>query len=274
MNQSRPRVVAVTNQKGGVGKTTTAVGLAGALAQRGRRVVLVDLDPQGHATVGALGLPPAAGAATLAAGLLGELPEGAGAADLVVPHSTTATGGALEVLPTSRTMIGIARDLDRVRAREHRLSRLLEHLTATADEGWDDVVIDCPPSLDVLTDNALTAADGVVVPVQADDSSLDALRLLLAQVQAVDADLRSTPLVLHGLVVSMLRRPPSTIARTVLAELDRLPLDVLATVPALTVLTEAWRAGQPVTAYAPNSEPAAAYAALATRLSTHPQENR
>ena len=125
------------------------------------------------------------------------------------------------------------------------------------------MLFDCPPSLDILTDNALTAADGVLVPVQAEDSSIKALRLLLAQIEAVDADLRETPLELHGMVVSMLRRPPSLLAKSVLEAFEAMPLPVLTTVPLAVVVTEAWRVGQTVLAYAPESEHAEAYRTLA-----------
>jgi chromosome partitioning protein len=155
-----------------------------------------------------------------------------------------------------------------MRAREHRLGRVLAAFSGRPPAGaWDHVVIDCPPSLDILTDNALSAADGVLVPVQAEDSSLKALRLLLAQIDAVDADLRRRPLVLHGLVVSLLRRPPSTLARSVLEQLNGLPeLPVLATVPLSVTVTEAWRSGRTVVDYAPGSEHAGCYRELARVL--------
>jgi len=251
-------VISVTNQKGGVGKTATTINLGGALAEAGRNVLLVDLDPQGHLTDG-LKLdqaPTGDGAANLYRALVGEY---AGSmADLIAPHSAPA--GRLDVIPTTVEMFLAVRELDRQRAREHRLTRLLSAVRGI----YDTVLIDAPPSLDILTDNALTAADGVLIPVEAEDSSLKALSLLLPQIASVDADLREQPLQLHGLVVNRLRRPISTLARSVLAELERLDgLPVLATVPLSVTVTEAWRYGRTVVDYAPDSEHAQTYRALA-----------
>jgi chromosome partitioning protein len=252
-------LTAIVNQKGGVGKSATTVNVGGALAEAGRTVVVVDLDPQGHMT-DALKVPTAEGPATLAAALTGEFQGKAG--ELVVEHSGT-EGGRLDVIPNALEMFTVARTLDQMRAREHRLARVLGGLT----DSYDHVLIDCPPSLDILTDNALAAADGVLIPVQAEDSSLKALRLLLAQVEAVDGDLRERPLVLHGLVVSLLRRPPSTLARTVLDQFAQLPeLPVLGTVPLSVTITEAWRHGRTVVDYAPESEHAGVFRQLARVL--------
>jgi chromosome partitioning protein len=254
------RVTTVVNQKGGVGKTATTVNTAGALAESGRRVLVIDLDPQGHLT-DALSLTSAQGPATLAAALTGQW-EGP-IEQLMTVHSTTESGGAIVVIPNALEMFTVGRDLDQMRAREHRLSRVLSSL----DASWDHVLIDCPPSLDILTDNALTAADGVLVPVQAEDSSLKALRLLLSQIEAVDADLRQAPLTVHGLVVSLLRRPLSTLARTVLEQLATLDgMPILATIPLSVTITEAWRVGKPVVEYAPETEHAEAYRTLAKVL--------
>ncbi|SBW27296.1 ParA family protein [Protofrankia symbiont of Coriaria ruscifolia] len=252
-------ITAVANQKGGVGKTATAVNVGGALAAGGGRVLLVDLDPQGHLT-SALRLPAAQGA-TLAAALTGSWTGRPG--QLVVTHSETAAGGRLDVVPTALEMFTVGRELDRMRAREQRLARLLAPLAPD----YDRVLVDCPPSLDILTDNALTAANDLIVPVQAEDSSLHALRLLLGQVAAVDADLRDTPLRLLGVVVSLLRRPPSTLARTVLEHLQHQPdLPLLATVPLGVVVAEAWRSGVTVAEYAPGSEHAEIYRQLAVTI--------
>lgn len=253
-------ITAITNQKGGVGKTATTTGVAGALAEAGRSVLVVDLDPQGHLTDGlkVAQAPSGTNAANLYRALIGEH---TGLDGMVVTHSEPA--GRIDVVPNAFEMFMAVRDVDKVKAREQRLAKVLSQARGV----YDHVLIDSPPSLDILTDNALTAADGVLIPVQAEDSSLKALELLLPQVASVDADLRVKPLVLHGLVVNLLRRPLSIIARTVLEEfaaLDGLP--VLATVPQSVTVTEAWRYGRTVVDYAPDSEHADAYRALAKVL--------
>ncbi|MGH3501825.1 MAG: ParA family protein [Nocardioidaceae bacterium] len=252
------QTTAVVNQKGGVGKTATTLNVAGALAEAGAKVLVVDLDPQGHLTA-ALQLEPGSQPATLEAALLGAYSPDAA---LVRPHSER-----LAVLPNSIGMFTVSRELEQVRAREERLARTLSSLAAD----YDHCLIDCPPALDILTDNALTAADGVLIPVQAEDSSLRALHLLLAQIQALEAELRRPQLTLHGLVLSMVDRgtggrPRSNVGRSVLTELDQLPLPIQATVPRGAVVTEAWRVGQPVVTYAPTSEHATVYRTLAEAL--------
>ncbi|MFD8534321.1 ParA family protein [Streptosporangium canum] len=257
------QITAVVNQKGGVGKTTTTINLGGALAEQGQRVLLVDLDPQGHLTE-ALKLPEALDGRSLAGILTGAW---TGAVDeIVVPYSTPGTG-RLDVIPTTLEMFTVGRELDRLRAREERLGRIL----APLDDLYDHCLIDCPPALDILTDNALTAADGVLIPVQAEDSTLRALRLLLAQIDALEAELRRTPLVLHGMVVSMLDRGAggqarSNIGRSVITALEGLPLPIVATIPRGVPISEAWRYGRTVTDYAPDSEHAAEFRALAQVL--------
>lgn len=252
------RITAVTNQKGGVGKTATTIGVAGALAEAGRNVLVVDLDPQGHLTDGlkVQQAPSGDGAANLYRALTGEYT--GPVSDLVVTHSEPA--GRLDVVPNAFEMFVAVRDVDKVKAREQRLAKLLSPVRGM----YDHVLIDSPPSLDILTDNALTAADGVLIPVEAEDSSLKALELLLPQIAAVDADLRNKPLELHGLVVNRLRRPASLLARSVLDELAALEgLPVLATIPLGVVITEAWRYGRTTVDYAPDSEHAEAYRTIA-----------
>lgn len=251
------------NQKGGVGKTATSVNVAGALAQDGRRVLLVDLDPQGHLTV-ALKTGRQPGGPSLFGALTGQW--SGDSFDLTVTHSTPGTG-RLDVIPHTTEMFEIVRELDKMRAREGRLERVL----APLDAEYDHVVLDCPPALDILTDNALVAADGLLIPVQAEDSSLHALELLLAQVEAVEVELRRGPLELHGLVVSMLERgrgglARSTIGRSVIVALEELPLPILATIPRGVPITEAWRYGRTVADYAPESEHAQAYRTLSKVL--------
>ncbi len=254
---SAMQITAVVNQKGGVGKTATSLNVGGALAEAGARVLLVDLDPQGHLT-DALSMQEATpGPGSLRTALVDGKAE-----PVPVRHSER-----LDLLPTSIDMFTVARELDQLRAREKRLGR---HLAAIAG-GYDHCLIDCPPTLDVLTDNALTAADGVLVPVQAEDSSLRALRLLLEQIDALESELRETRLHLYGMVVSMLDRGAggvarSNVGRSVIAELEQLPLPVLVSIPRNVVVAEAWRVGVPVVTYAPDSEHAALYRQLAKAL--------
>lgn len=263
------KVTAVVNQKGGVGKTATTLNVGGALAGLGRRVLLVDLDPQGHLTdalrlTGAANPPGGGEPFKLSDALTGRYEGPMG--NLTLEHSQPGNGGRLDLIPQDVEMFVVARELDKLRAREERLARVLADLP-----GYDHCLIDCPPALDILTDNALTAADGVLIPVQAEDSSLRALRLLLGQIDALEAELRRTPLTLHGLVVSMLDRGAggaarSTLARSVIDSFERLPLPILATVPRGVPVTEAWRYGVPVVEYAPDSDHAQAYRDLAAVL--------
>lgn len=264
---ARAWITAVANQKGGVGKTSTTINLGGALAAQGLRVLLVDLDPQGHLT-DALKLADLIpeGAPLLADGLLGKLDTGQ-IGQLPITHSEADNGGRLDVIATSDEMFLVPPAMYQIKARETRLKRLLD---ALADR-YDHILIDCPPSLDVLADNALTAADGVLIPVQAEDSTLRALRLLFAQIESVEADLRTVPLVLHGMVMSMVDRGPgglprSNIGRSVLASLEQLGIPIVATVPRGVPITEAWREGDTVATYAPDSEHAAAYVEMAKVL--------
>lgn len=266
----RWRIVAVCNQKGGVGKTTTTINLGGALAAQGRRVLLVDLDPQGHLTEMLklpLGTPPATFGAVLGCVYTGD------PAALIQVYKSA--HGSMGVIPNSLDMFTIGRVIDQLRAREGRLARVLEPLS----DLFDVCLIDCPPALDILTDNALNAADEALIPVQAEDSSLHAVKLLLAQIEALEADLRADrPLERLSLVVSMLERGPggkakSLVGRSVLQAFEELPqasgdrpLRIVATIPRATMLTEAWRYGQAAGEYAPGSEHAAEYAALAKAL--------
>lgn len=254
----RARVTAAVNQKGGVGKSTTTVNVGGALAEKGHRVLLVDLDPSG-----ALSRTMLKVAAPQAGSLAQALTSGdkRPVAAAPVRHSTTEAGGVLDVLPHSADMVGIAREIDTMLGRERRLARVLAPLLGE----YDHVLIDCPPTLDVLTVNGLDAADALLVVVEPEDTSKDALELLLGQIEAVNDALRAEPLLLLGMVVSRMRRPPSRVATStlaLLAELDDV-LPIVGTVPQATVVTEAARIGRTVVEYRPKSEHADVYRALA-----------
>ncbi|MEV6562965.1 ParA family protein [Nocardia sp. NPDC051756] len=256
------RIYAIANQKGGVGKTADTVNLSAALSARGRNVLALDWDPQGHLTE-ALGIEPAEDA-TLAKALLGKWSGELG--ELV-----RRTAGGLFVIPTSDEMFLLETDLHALRMREWILSKFLDNLVGV----FDDVVIDCPPSLGLLNDNALVAArrrkddEGpqgrIVIPVQAEDSSLRALRLFLRQVATLQEELK-IELDIAGLVVNMYDGRKGRIATSTLEAFEKHPLDLLAVFKDKKEVREAWRLRTTVFEHAPESETTEGFRALVGRL--------
>ncbi|MGK5677557.1 ParA family protein [Actinoplanes sp. URMC 104] len=260
------RRIAVANQKGGVGKTATTLNVGAALAASGRRVLLVDFDPQGHLT-DALGLPNAVEPATLKRALIGEWSGELG--ELIVEYRPN-----LHVIPTNLDMVLLEPDLygGKVRNREHRLRRLLDAL----DDAYDYCLIDCPPELGALTDNGLVAISrrkgetartgGLLIPVQAEDSSLNALRLLFTQIRTMEEEMELAVDII-GLVINLYDKRRGLIATSTRdAYLAMEEVDVVGEIGDRTAIREAWRLKLPVIEHEPKADSSVAYVALAKRV--------
>ena len=246
-------VIACANQKGGVGKTTTVVNLASYLARSGCRILIVDLDPQGNATSG-VGLGGREVDRSIYPVLLGS----GNLQDLIVEAAIE----GLSIIPSSRDLAGAEVELVPLAGRERRLSKAL----APVRDQFDYVLMDCPPSLGLLTVNALTAADSVLIPLQSEYYALEGLGQLLATIDLVRAHL-NPDLAIKGVVLTMFDAR-TTLAADVSAEVRRhLGDQVFQTqIPRSVRLAEAPSYGRPISEYSPASRGAQAYAALAAEL--------
>ena len=190
------RVLAVSNQKGGVGKTTTAINLGTALAAIGERVLIVDLDPQGNASTG-LGVPRETRRVTI----YDVVVDGRSIADAAVE---TAVPG-LHIVPADADMSGVEIELSQADRRSYRLRDALEAHIRSGQTGYDYVLIDCPPSLNLLTLNAMAASDAVLVPLQCEFFALEGLTQLMRTIDMVRQSLNPA-LEIQGLVLTMYDR--------------------------------------------------------------------
>jgi chromosome partitioning protein len=248
--QRAARIIAIVNQKGGVGKSTTAVNLGASLALLGERVLLVDIDPQGNTTTG-VGIDKRA----ISADAYGVLLEGDAIAGVVLPTDVE----NLWIVPATLRLAGAEVELVGIERREQRLKEALQ----PALDAYDYVLIDCPPSLGLLTVNALTAAREILIPVQAEYYALEGLSQLTTIVEHVRADLNPT-LEIFGVLITMFDGR-TRLAIEVLDEVHRFfPERVFHTqIPRNIRLSEAPSYGKPVVLFDPKSRGAQAYIQLA-----------
>ncbi len=261
MKQDRPGgagpasavVFAIANQKGGVGKTTTAISVAAALAALERRVLLVDFDPQGN-TTGGLGVDKSTLSATVYGWLLGN----AGFGETV----RTTDLAFLSLLPSNRELVGAEVELVSADRREFRLAERLGPLRGE----FDYVLVDCPPSLGLLTVNALVAADGVLVPVQCEYLALEGVSELLSTVERVRESLNPR-LQIAGILPTMWDER-TNLSRQVLEEIRRYFGEKVfrTVVPRNVRLAEAPSFGKPIMLYDVRSKGAEAYLGVAREL--------
>jgi chromosome partitioning protein len=250
---TRARVVAIANQKGGVGKTTTSVNLAASLAAQNNRVLLIDMDPQGNACSG-LGVFAAPEEKTLYHVLLSQV----GLDEILRPTEVD----GLQLAPANTQLIGAEIELVSEMARETRLKRAL----ARVSDRFDVVLLDCPPSLGLLTLNALTAADGVLIPLQCEYYALEGLSHLLKTIELVQGSLNER-LALDGILLTMFDARNNLSHQVVEEVRQHMSGNVCETViPRNVRLSEAPSHGKPGLLYDVTSRGVQAYVALASEL--------
>jgi len=255
---AKPRVLVLANQKGGVGKTTTAINLGTALAAIGERVLIMDLDPQGNASTG-LGIDRKNRPVSTYHVLAGE-------ASLAESITETAVPG-LWLAPSTLDLLGVELEIAHERNRAHRLREAIHDLSASeVSEDFTYILIDCPPSLNLLTINALTAADAVLVPLQCEFFALEGLSQLLKTVEQVRSAL-NPKLTIHGVVLTMFD-PRNNLSGQVVADVREFMGDKVyeTMIPRNVRVSEAPSHGKPVLLYDIKCTGSQAYLRLASEI--------
>ena len=247
------RIICIANQKGGVGKTTTAINLSAALAASEKRTLLVDCDPQANATSG-LGIDRSKIEKTLYHGMLGR----AGATNLIVDSEIS----CLKVIPSGVELIGFEVEMISDPDREKALKKLVSGL----HNAFDYIFLDCPPSLSLLTVNALTAADSLLIPLQAEYYALEGLGQLLNTVKRIKRNL-NPELTIAGILLTMFDKR-TNLAYQVAEEAEKYFKDLVfkTMVPRNVRLSEAPSFGKPILLYDATSAGAQSYFELAKEI--------
>ncbi len=260
VSPAKPRVLVMANQKGGVGKTTTAINLGTALAAIGERVLIIDLDPQGNASTG-LGIDRKSRVLSSYDALIGERP----LRDVVTPTAVP----RLSIAPSTMDLLGVELEIAGDSDRSYKLRKALQTFFA-GDESRPDpisyVLVDCPPSLNLLTINALAAADAVVVPLQCEFFALEGLSQLLTTVDQVRRTLNPA-LTIHGVVLTMYD-PRNSLAGQVVADVRAHMGDKVydTVIPRNVRISEAPSHGKPALLYDLRCAGSQAYLKLASEI--------
>ncbi|HWR52351.1 MAG TPA: ParA family protein [Bryobacteraceae bacterium] len=255
------KIIAIANQKGGVGKTTTAINLGASLAANDLRILVIDSDPQGNTTTG-LGVAKTAGRLTTYDVLLGD-------SDVASAVTSSSLEG-LDILPADKNLVGANIELVDMDRREFRLTDRLHPVR----DRYDYILIDCPPALDLLTLNALVAADSILVPIQCEFFALEGVSELMDTVDRVRDDL-GHPLAIEGILLTMYDER-TNLSRQVAADLREFFKDEVfkTVIPRSIRLAEAPSYGKPILLYDVRARGAESYIKLAKEILAHDEARR